>query len=273
MIKNSVKLITISLLATSLSYGATTKSSELGEWWNVSSYDHPKTDDFLYHVDLSAGYENVSGNTDSKSYTYNLTTVTRYKQITGNLLFTKTKSDMLDYANKDDKSGYKFNSESYDRSITLDYDLNSKIYFEVGFINSKNTTFDIYNQTRKYIGAGYNILSTDQHQLSGFIAKGTEDTSYGVLPQYPSGKTDAYLYIVDYLWQFNEGVSFKCNYEILKADKDRRDSSSLSAGITVALSEVTYINFEYADKYNETQQSVNKFPHTKTTTVSLGFSF
>jgi hypothetical protein len=197
----------------------------------------------------------------------------RKEHLSSSVFYNGTKSDMTMYADKNDKKGTVIKSQDYDRGITLDYDFSSNIFAELGYMNSKNTNFDIYNQTRIYGGLGYDITILESHSLSLFVAKGTEDTSYGIFPQYPGGKTDAYLIILDYSWEINEAMSFATSYEKFVAEKNYRDSSAFNATFSVGLSESTFMSVSYTDKYNEMQETVKKYPHIKTMSTSIGFSF
>lgn len=271
MFKNSLKLITGTILVATLSHAE--DSVQIGNWWEENSHSYPQTDDFLYHFEGEIGYQKQEGNVDSINYGYKLSAMARMEHVTSNVFFNATKSDEKYYADKSDNKGTKVAYEDYDRGVTLAYDFTREIYAEVGYINSKNTLFDIYNQTRMYAGVGYNIIATESHDITLFIAKGMEDTSYGVFPQYPNGETDAYLFIADYIWTINEGMSFSVSYEQFMAEKDFRDSTALNLEFTAALSESTFMSVSYSDKYNEMQKTVNKYTNMTSMSTSIGFSF
>ena len=277
MLIKSLKIYLGTLLLSSLLYSAdktpTPKQDLHAYWWMKSSYEYPKTDKLLMHIEGTGRYSTTSGNDEKEDITAKITGKARKGHLGASLSYTKKyKNDKL-YADKTDTAPAHILKDEYELNFVGGYDISKDFYTNVGYVNSRDITFEVYNKTTMYLGLGYRLLTTDSHRLSIFLAKGSEDISFGTYPQLPSGKSDGYYYQIDYRWMFTPTISWTSMYSYLQLDKKHRDTSLLTSQFIIRANK--YISFlvGYRNEYMEAQETVNRYTNDKIVFTAIKFEF
>ena len=249
------------------------KLDPLKDWWKKGSYEYATTDKILTHLEGTGRYSKSNGNDEKEDILVNITGKIRKGHFGASLSYTKKYQDYTFYNDKDDTSPAKTVEDEYKVNFVGAYDINKDFYVNLGYVNSRDITFEVYNQTTMYLGVGYRLLTSDMHRLSVFVAKGSEDISFGTYPQLPSGKSDGYYYQVNYSLKINPIISWTSSYAYLKLDKKNRDTSLLNSRLVIRASENISFLLGYEDEYMAGQSTVNRDTHDKTTYTAVKFEF
>jgi hypothetical protein len=243
------------------------------QWWLQTSYDYPETSELLIHVEGSVSYGKKTGNDHDKSLKANALAKVRKNHLEGTMSYTRLDEDRIAYDWKGDTDPATTTKDSYKTLTTLAYDIDESFFTLVGYENARDVSFEIYNQTTKYFGAGYRAIKSQTQKLDLFGAVGSEDISFGTYPQLPSGKSDGKYVQVDYMWFINPTLTFSLNYGFFSADMEHRDKSTLVAKTQVAVMSNISLMLVYLDEYIQAQEVVQRYTHDKTVYTALKFEF
>ena len=242
-------------------------------WWQKGSYAYKETDKILTHIEGTISYRETRGNDEDKTLKTSILGKIRKGHLGASLSYSKIDEEKKQFNDKADKTPSETKKDYYKTTFIVGYDINKDFFVNAGYDNSRNTAFEIYNQTTQYIGVGYRILTLDAHRLNIFLAKGTDEISFGTYPQLPSGKTNGVYYQTDYSWIINPKVSLNLNYAYLKADMNNRDNSLLTAKVTASMFEHISLVIGYSDEYMKAQETVDRYTNDKTVFTAVKFEF
>ena len=242
-------------------------------WWQKGSYQYEETDKVLAHISGTVSYSETSGNDENKDTKINVSGKIRKGHLGASLSYTKVDENRKSYDDKSDTTPSETIKDDYTTTFIVGYDINKDFFINGGYVNSRNVTFEIYNQTTQYLGVGYRLLTLEEHRLNLFVAKGTDDISFGTYPQLPSGKTDGIYYQIDYSWFMKPRVSLSTSYSYLQADEDNRDTSTLTAQLKIMATENISLLIGYSDEYMEVQDTVDRYTNDKTVFTAVKFEF
>lgn len=272
ILKTTVGII---LAASSLNAADENKATDTTppNWWQKGSYEYPETDKLLIHLEGNVGYSKKSGNEEDENVKIGASAKIRKGHFGLSISYTKLREDRVAYDDKSTVVPTTSLRDDYQVNTILGYDVNKDFYVNAGHENSRDITFEIYNQNTYYVGAGYRILTLDKHKASLFAAVGTDEISFGRYPMLPSGKTDGLYFQGDYLWIVKPGLFLSTGYKYLKADMDYRDTSTFTAKATVAINQYVSLVVGYLDDYIEAQETVNRHQHDKMIFTQIQFQY
>lgn len=242
-------------------------------WWEKGSYGYEETNKLLTHIEGSIGFSQTNGNDEDKSIKANIAAKVRKGHLGASISYSKTKEDRKAYGDKQDTTPQTSKRDDYQLSAVVGYDISKNFYVNLGYENSRNLTFEVYNHTTIYAGVGYRILTLEAHNLSVFLAAGTDDISFGTYPLLASGKTNGAYASTNYLWYITPAISLNVNYMFLKADMQNRDTSTLMAKVTVPISQNLFFIFGYKNDQMEVQKTINRYEYDKMFFTSIKFEF
>jgi len=267
------KILKISIVIVVLSNLIYAEDKIPAGWWQKGSYQYEETNATLAHIEGMISYSKTSGNDDNEDLKIKVAGKIRSGHVGASLSYTKIDQKHKSYNDKNDKTPAATSKDDYTTTLILGYDINKDFFLNLGYENSRNLTFEIYNQTTKYLGVGYRLLSTDMHRLNVFLAVGTEDISFGTYPQLPSGETDCMYYQANYTWFMQPRVLFSTNYTYLQAKKDNRDTATLTAKVKVKVTKNISLIVGYSNEFMEAQDTVNRYTHDETVFTAVKFDF
>ena len=242
-------------------------------WWQKGSYEYNATNEVLTHVEGMFRYSKTDGNDKNKDLSATLSAKIRKNHFGASLSFTKTRESRKMFDDKSSTTPIETEKDEYELSFVLGYDISEDFYLNAGYINSRDISFEVYNQTTMYFGVGYRLLTLDSHRLTIFASKGSEDISFGTYPQLPSGKTNGYYYQTNYTWMITQGVTLDTSYSYLQADMKNRDTSLFTAQLIIGVSKHISFLIGYRDEYMAAQDTVNRYTNDSTTYTALKFQF
>ena len=276
MINKILKATTIIALMSSMVYAKDVKPKDTTKtpknWWQIGSYEYPTTDKVLMHFQGSISYAKKGGNDRDKKVKADTFIKIRKKHFGVSVLYSKIKDDKISYEDKSSKPKTS-TTDNYSIHTKVGYDINEDFFLTVGYVNSRDLLFEIYNKTTRYAGVGYRIFKSKFHRLSIFGAFGDEDISFGTYPQLPSGKTSGQYYEVNYLVFLSPMIAFKTSYQYLKADEKNRDTAVFSVATKLSITQTTSFIVSFTDEFIDAQKTVNRYSHDQTIYSSIQFSF
>ncbi|CAA6802103.1 MAG: Unknown protein [uncultured Sulfurovum sp.] len=255
-------------------HGAETNSSVKvstpDNWWKKGSYDYPATNQLLWHVEGSVAYSKSEGNLDMKDTSYGLKAKIRKNHIGVSFSYDKVYSNSV--LHNADNTDTTIIVDQYEANTLLGYDINKNFFTLVGYNNARDTTFEIYNKTTKYVGLGYRT-NHKKHYFNIFAALGREDISFGTYPKLPSGETDGKYYEINYNTTIFDDKSFDFRYSYFMGDAAYRDTSKLYVSLSIPLYQKLSVVLGYKENYIEAQELVDRIQSDKTTYTAIKFQF
>ena len=278
MLRNSLKSVIVLSLLTGFVYGDNNVTKEdivtkavPSSWWKKSSYEYDNSE-ILMHFEGTLSYTQNSGNEDNEDTMIMLKAKIRKGHYGVSFDYNKKYKDHIVYDDKNDENPTQILTDDYSSVTRIGYDITKNFYAVAGYENSRNTSFEIYNQTTQYVGGGFR-LHYNRHRLNIMGALGTEDISFGTYPQLPSGKTDGLYYNVYYNFEMLPYADLTLNYSYFSADMETRDTSKFMAKVSIPVFENVSIVIGYIDEYMEAQDTVDRYTHDETVFTAIKFQF
>lgn len=242
-------------------------------WWKKGSYGYEATNKILTHAEGIFRYSKTDGNDQDNDLSAKLSGKIRKGHYGASLSYTKTRNTYRRFDNKSSATPITTKTDDYELSFVLGYDVSKKFFLNAGYINARDITFEVYNQTTMYFGLGYRLLTLESHRLNIFASIGSEDISFGEYPQLPSGKTNGYYYQANYTWLITKRISLYTSYSYLQADMKNRNTALFTAQLTIGLSKHLSFLVGYRNKYMAAQDTVNRYTNDSRTYTALKFEF
>lgn len=241
-------------------------------WWKKSSYAYTDTNKILTHFEGMISYSKSEGNENDKDLLVKLSAKVRKKHLGVSFTYSRKDSNHKLYLDKSDTNPTNIVKDVYSAVTRVGYDINKNFYVIGGYENARNIEFEIYNQTTRYIGGGYQTYYKS-HRLNIMGAIGDEDISFGTYPQLPSGKSNGFYYNLTYGYTTSTKIDFSINYSHFVANMKNRDTGKLTAQLSIPIFDHVSIVAGYIDDYMEAQTTVNRYVNDKTFYTAIKFEF
>lgn len=241
-------LISIFLLASTLAAEAV--STELPKkWWNSSSYFYDKNyqNKWLYHIEITAGYNKENGNIDQEQGQYSLAGILRYGEWSFQVDYTYQHSDITEYSAKESPVGTtKSLGIAYDTYIN--YDITQIVYTILGHTYYKGDDVYIKNRNVSYTGFGLYALQTETNILKVELLYGYDDIKY-LNTLENNGKSNAIAIKEKFYYVYDERIGLDQEFSYIFEEKKYRNevhfNTKLNVQVVGPLSLVPYISWDY----------------------------
>jgi hypothetical protein len=244
---------------------------EVGDWWTKSALSYnPVLSQWLFHVEATMSYQDLSGNTDGSIYSIAPQLTVRKGQVSNYLGYNLAKQDVA-YAN-----GGSVNMKTALISEDLRYEFLEWLFVGAGYRNLEDDLTYVDNRDTYFGGAGVSWSAIkDKLTFAVFLAYGQEDTGYISDTGLPDEDSAGIFVQPTVQYAITDGVSLSGSGTYLEYMEDEMGKRwDVDVSLSVVLAPHVSLTLAFNKKY-ENNVAIRNDPEAEntTTTQMIGLTF